>query len=109
MAFDVALPGGGRALRVAGALWGLSTIGHIFVRSKWQLIWLRIAIAILESGFYPTTVSYLSLFYTKFEFARRLGIFYGMSAVSGVLGGVLSWAVFSRWPGSVHQVATDWR
>lgn len=80
-------------------LWGLSTILHMFVRKRWHLMTLRAAIAVLESGFYPTTVSYLSLYYTKYEFAFRLGFFYGMTAVAGALGGVLSWAVFSQFPG----------
>ena len=48
------------------SLWGLSTIMHIWVKKRWQLICLRIAIASLEAGFYPTTVSYLSLFYTRY-------------------------------------------
>lgn len=78
------------------SLWGCCTLLHIWVRKRWQLILLRIAIAVLEAGFYPTTVSYLSLFYTRYEFAVRLGVFYGQTAVAGVLGGVLSWAVFSR-------------
>lgn len=77
-------------------LWGACTLLHMWIRKKWQLILLRIAIACLEAGFYPTTVSYLSLFYTRFEFAVRLGFFYGQTAVAGVLGGILSWAVFSR-------------
>ncbi|KJX96646.1 MFS transporter like protein [Zymoseptoria brevis] len=81
------------------SLWGLATVGHIWVRKRWHLVVLRTLIAMLESGFYPTAVSYLSLFYTKFEFAVRLGWFYGMTAVAGVLGGMLSWAVFSRFPG----------
>ena len=78
-------------------LWGMCTLLHIWVRRKWQLILLRIAIAILEAGFYPTTVAYLSLFYTRYEFAMRLSFFYGQTAVAGVIGGVLSWAVFSRY------------
>ena len=71
---------------------------HIWVRRRWQLVMLRILIATLEAGFYPTTVSYLSLFYTRYEFAVRLGFFYGQSAVAGVVGGVLSWAIFKRFP-----------
>jgi hypothetical protein len=43
-------------------------------------------------------VSYLSLFYTRYEFARRLGIFYGQYAVAGALGGLLAFVVFSRFP-----------
>lgn len=79
-------------------LWGLCTLLHIWVRKRWQLVLLRVAIATLEAGFYPTTVSYLSLFYTRYEFAVRLGFFYGQSAVAGVVGGVLSWAVFRKFP-----------
>ena len=82
------------------SLWGLCTLLHIWVHKRWQLIVLRITIASLESGFYPTTVSYLSLFYTRYEFAVRLGFFYGQSAVAGAVGGVLSWAVFERFPGT---------
>lgn len=80
------------------ALWGLCTALHIAVRHEWQLITLRVLVAVLEAGFYPTTVSYLSLFYTRFEFGKRLGIFYGQSALAGAVGGLLSWAVFSHFP-----------
>jgi len=84
------------------------------------LICLRILIAALEAGFYPTTVSYLSLFYTRYEFAVRLGIFYGQTAVAGVLGGILSWAVFSRFeegpsrpqippPMTQTEIGSGWR
>lgn len=87
-----------RWVPVCMSLWGLCTILHILVRHKWQLVLLRIVIASLEAGFYPTTVSYLSLFYTRYEFAVRLGFFYGQSAIAGALGGLLSWAVFSHFP-----------
>ncbi len=52
----------------------------------------------VPAGFYPTTVSYLSLFYTRYEFGRRLGLFYGQYAVAGALGGILSYVVFSAFP-----------
>lgn len=89
-----------RYVPICMSLWGMTTILHIFVRKRWHLMLLRATIAVLESGFYPTTVSYLSLWYTKYEFAFRLGFFYGMTAVSGALGGILSWAVFSNFPGN---------
>ncbi|KAK4950037.1 hypothetical protein LTR66_013987, partial [Elasticomyces elasticus] len=79
-------------------LWGICTALHIWIRKRWQLITLRIMLGCLEAGFYPTTVSYISLFYTRFEFARRLGMFYGQVAVAGALGGLLSYAVFSYFP-----------
>jgi MFS family permease len=48
------------------------------------------------------TVSYLSLFYTRFEFGRRLSLFYGQAAVGGALGGILSYIVFLRFP-DIHD------
>ncbi|KAF1994715.1 MFS general substrate transporter [Amniculicola lignicola CBS 123094] len=84
-------------------LWGISTSLHVWVRSRWQLYTLRIIIGCLEAGFYPVTVSYLSLFYTRFEFGRRLSLFYGQAAVGGALGGIISYLVFSRFPGGKHE------
>ncbi|GAB7358126.1 hypothetical protein MBLNU230_g0285t1 [Neophaeotheca triangularis] len=81
-------------------LWGLSTCLHVFVHKRWQLVLLRVVIAALEAGFYPTTVSYLSMFYTKWEFAKRLAVFYGQSAIAPAIGGVLSWIVFRQYPRS---------
>lgn len=54
------------------------------------------------AGFYPVTVSYLSLFYTRFEFGRRLSLFYGQAAVGGALGGLISYAVFVHFP-DIHD------
>ena len=95
-------------------LWGVATAMHVWVRKRWQLYLLRIVIGCLEgmricqdeedvangaaAGFYPVTVSYLSLFYTRFEFGRRLSLFYGQAAVGGALGGVISYVVFSHFP-----------
>lgn len=56
------------------------------------------------AGFYPVTVSYLSLFYTRYEFAKRLGLFYGQYAVAGALGGLLAYGVFAKFP---HNPSTD--
>ncbi|KAI9736754.1 MAG: hypothetical protein M1834_000958 [Cirrosporium novae-zelandiae] len=82
------------------AIWGLCTALHVWINKRWQLISVRILIGILEAGFYPTTVSYLSLFYTRYEFARRLGFFYGQYAIAGAVGGILSFIVFSYFPPS---------
>ncbi|KAF2637286.1 MFS general substrate transporter [Massarina eburnea CBS 473.64] len=79
-------------------LWGIATALHTWVRTRWQLYVLRAIIGCLEAGFYPVTVSYLSLFYTRFEFGRRLSLFYGQAAVGGALGGILSYVVFSMFP-----------
>jgi hypothetical protein len=63
------------------------------------------------AGFYPVTVAYLSLFYTRFEFGRRLSLFYGQAAVGGALGGIISYLVFSRFREQVgeEQPSNAWR
>lgn len=80
------------------AIWGACTIMHAFVKSKTQLILLRVTVAILEAGFYPTTVHFLSLYYTRYEFAFRTGLFYGQTTIAGAIGGFVSWLVFSLFP-----------
>ncbi|KAF1919160.1 major facilitator superfamily domain-containing protein [Ampelomyces quisqualis] len=92
-------------------LWGLATALHMFVQHRWQLYTLRIIIGCLEAGFYPATVTYLSLFYTRFEFGRRLSLFYGQAAVGGALGGVISYLVFSRFGATAHgaRSGSTWR
>lgn len=90
--------GMGRYVPSVMALWGVCTTLHIWVNRRWQLLLLRSIIGILEAGFYPTTVSYLSLFYTRYEFGRRLGFFYGQAAVAGAIGGILAFVVFSMFP-----------
>jgi hypothetical protein len=63
------------------------------------------------AGFYPVTVAYLSLFYTRFEFGRRLSLFYGQAAVGGALGGIISYLVFSRFgqKAGEEQSGNTWR
>ncbi|KAJ4309406.1 hypothetical protein N0V94_008953, partial [Neodidymelliopsis sp. IMI 364377] len=67
---------------------------------------------IRTAGFYPVTVSYLSLFYTRFEFGRRLSLFYGQAAVGAALGGVISYFVFKHFPdrhGDNPDIESRWQ
>ncbi|KAA8911664.1 major facilitator superfamily domain-containing protein [Sphaerosporella brunnea] len=78
--------------------WGVLTFLTAFVHTRPQLIVVRVCIGALEAGFYPATVFYLGLFYTRYEFAQRLGMFYGQYAVAGAFGGLVSYVVFSVFP-----------
>lgn len=79
-------------------IWGLLTCLHIWIRAAWQLYLLRILIGALEAGFYPTAVAYLATFYTRYEYAKRLGVFYSQYAIASALGGILAFAIFSSMP-----------
>ncbi|KAI5777989.1 major facilitator superfamily domain-containing protein [Geopyxis carbonaria] len=78
--------------------WGVLTAATAWVTTRTQLMVLRVCIGALEAGFYPTTVFYLSLFYTRYEFARRLGWFFGQYAVAGAFGGLVSYVVIGLFP-----------
>ena len=54
----------------------------------------------------------MSLWYTRYEFGKRLAFFYGQAALAGCFGGLLSWAVFSYFPHedpTPHVAAARWR
>ena len=73
--------------------WGAITIAMAYVRNEGMLIAFRLLIGVFEAGFYPCAVFYLSAFYTRFDLARRIGIFYGMYAVAGAFSGVLAYGL----------------
>ena len=88
-------------LGVIGLGWGILTLAHAWVKTEAQLIAVRLLIGVFEAGFYPTCVSYLSLFYPRFDLAFRIALFYGAYAVAGAFGGLLAYACF-RVDGRLH-------
>ena len=74
--------------------WGILTLSHAFVKTEGQLIAVRLLIGVFEAGFYPTCVSFLSTFYTRFDLAFRIAIFYGSYAVAGAFGGLIAYGCF---------------
>lgn len=54
-----------------------------------QLIALRLLMGVFEAGFYPTALFYLSNFYTRFDLAVRIALFYGQYAVAGAFSGAI--------------------
>lgn len=54
-----------------------------------QLIAIRLLIGVFEAGFYPSVLFYLSTFYTRFDLATRIGIFYGQYAIAGAFSGAI--------------------
>lgn len=60
---------------------------HAYSRFTAALIATRLLIGLFEAGFYPTAVAYLSTFYTRFDLAVRIGLFYGQYAIAGAFSG----------------------
>jgi MFS family permease len=88
-------------LGLIGFAWGIITLSHAWVKTEAQLIAVRLLMGVFESGFYPTCVSYLSLFYPRFDLAFRIALFYGSSAIAGAFGGLIAYGCF-RIDGSMH-------
>jgi MFS family permease len=78
--------GRGMFLRITRAFCLLSLL-LLADLAKGALIATRLLIGAFEAGFYPTAVAYLSFFYTRFDLAVRVGLFYGQYAVAGAFSG----------------------
>ncbi|KIW72077.1 hypothetical protein PV04_00298 [Phialophora macrospora] len=74
--------------------WGILTICQAWVKGRGALIGTRLAIGLFEAGFYPCCVFYLSTFYTRFDLAVRIGLFYGQYAIAGAFSGCIAYGVF---------------
>ncbi|KAK4677560.1 hypothetical protein QC764_404300 [Podospora pseudoanserina] len=74
--------------------WGLITTIQAFIWGKVALITTRLLIGVFEAGFYPTCIVYLGSFYSRFDLATRIGLFYGQYAIASAFSGALSYAIF---------------
>lgn len=74
--------------------WGLITTIQAFIWGKAALITTRLLIGVFEAGFYPTCIVYLGSFYSRFDLATRIGLFYGQYAIASAFSGALSYAIF---------------
>ena len=62
-----------------------------FVKTKQQLIAMRILLGIFESGYYPGCLYLMSMYYKRDELLKRYTAFYCSTHIAGSFGGV-------RWP-----------
>ncbi|KIW82834.1 hypothetical protein Z517_02077 [Fonsecaea pedrosoi CBS 271.37] len=83
--------------------WGILTICQAFIKGRATLIATRLLIGLFEAGFYPCCVFYLSTFYTRFDLAVRLGLFYGQYAVAGAFSGCIAYGIFHIKTGSLKN------
>jgi MFS family permease len=84
--------------------WGVFTIAHAWIKSNGMLIAFRLLIGMFEAGFYPTACFYLSTFYTRYDLAIRIGLFYGMYAIAGAFSGAIAYGIFQ-----IHGALYGWQ
>lgn len=71
-------------------LWGLVSTSTMFVRSANEFYSLRFLLGVIESGFFPGVILYLTFWYPRFHRARMTAAFMAAIPLSGVLGGPIS-------------------
>ncbi|KAI1488134.1 major facilitator superfamily domain-containing protein [Biscogniauxia mediterranea] len=62
----------------------------------------RICLGVVEAGFFPCAIYYLTLFYRPEEIAKRISLFYMMGFVANAFSGLIAWSVF-QWHRNLHN------
>ncbi|KAH8895823.1 MFS general substrate transporter [Thozetella sp. PMI_491] len=73
--------------------WGVVMLGHAFVRSFTGLLALRIALGVIEAGFFPGSMFLLASWYMPQQLSFRIALFGAVGYVSGAISGLLAASV----------------
>jgi MFS family permease len=70
--------------------WGLTSASTMFVHSSHLFYVLRFLLGVVESGFFPGVILYLTFWYPARRRARMVAVFMTAIPLSGVVGGAVS-------------------
>ncbi|KAH7311327.1 major facilitator superfamily domain-containing protein [Stachybotrys elegans] len=73
--------------------WGIVATLTGIVQSYGGLLACRLILGALEGGLFPGLAIYLTMFYTKREYALRIGYLFVSAAIGGALGGLLAYGI----------------
>lgn len=73
--------------------WGVVATLTGVVQSYGGLIACRLVLGALEGGLFPGLTIYLTMFYTKREYALRIGYLFVSAAIAGSMGGLLAYGI----------------
>jgi MFS family permease len=88
--------------------WGLATAAMIFVKTEWQFYGLRFLIGIMEAGFAPGILYYLTLWFPKARRGRMTSVFFLATAFSGIIGAPVSGLILSYMNGLQGLAGWQW-
>lgn len=71
-------------------VWGLVSASTMFVHTANQFYAVRFLLGMVESGFFPGVILYLTFWYTRKHRVKMVAAFMSAIAVSGVVGGAMS-------------------
>ncbi|KAL2835025.1 major facilitator superfamily domain-containing protein [Aspergillus cavernicola] len=73
--------------------WGVVATLTGIVKDYKSLVACRVILGALEGGLFPGLTIYLTMFYTKREYALRIGYLFVSAAIAGSLGGLLGYGI----------------
>ncbi len=88
--------------------WGIVSACTLFVRGAASFYALRFLLGIVESGFFPGVILYLTYWYTQKRRARMVAFFMSAVPISGMVAGPVSGWILATMTGSGHLSAWQW-
>jgi sugar phosphate permease len=89
-------------------LWGAVSACTIFARGAASFYAIRTVLGIVESGFFPGVILYLTFWYTRKHRARMVALFMCANPLSGVLAGPISGRIMAKMSGMGGLRAWQW-
>jgi D-galactonate transporter len=89
-------------------VWGVVSACTMLVRSATSFYAVRFLLGIVESGFFPGVILYLTFWFTKKHRARMVAVFMSAIPVSGIIAGPISGWILARMNGAGHLSAWQW-
>lgn len=88
--------------------WGLVSSATMFVTTAAGFYALRFVLGMIESGFFPGIILYLTFWYPRTHRAKMVAVFMSAIPVSGVIGGPISGWILSTMTGAGDLRAWQW-
>jgi len=89
-------------------LWGVVSCCTIFTRGAASFYAIRMLLGIVESGFFPGVILYMTFWYTRQHRARIVALFMSANPLSGVIAGPISGRILAKMSGVGGLRAWQW-
>ncbi|KIG01439.1 major facilitator transporter [Caballeronia concitans] len=89
-------------------LWGIASVGMMFVSKPSHFYVLRFMLGVFEAGFFPGIVLYLTYWFPANRRAAVMSVFFAGVAIAGVLGGLISGWIMRDMSGVLGLYGWQW-
>jgi sugar phosphate permease len=89
-------------------LWGLASAATMVVRTPREFYTVRFVLGVVEAGFFPGAIYFLTKWFPSHRRAKANGMFQSATVVAGVISGVLSGALITYLNGLLGMRGWQW-